>query len=103
MFQGIKPGNLNPENENLKAMLYEKAWFNNTNNNPGTSDQKCHRILKNDCLIFIWSFSTLRSMSRVIIFVVGMVWASLLLLSWGGASETPNQPSISSALEQRAS
>ncbi len=42
-------------------------------------------------------------MSRVIIFVVGIVWASLLLLSWGGASDTLDQPYNAPAIEQRAS
>ncbi len=28
-------------------------------------------------------------MSKFIIFIIGIVWASLLLVSWGGTTEAP--------------
>jgi hypothetical protein len=41
----------------------------------------------------------LRAMLKAIIVVIGLVWASLLLISWGGATEpqTPNQQISSTA------
>jgi hypothetical protein len=28
-------------------------------------------------------------MSKLIVFIIGIVWASLLLVSWGGTTEAP--------------
>jgi len=33
-----------------------------------------------------------RSMFKLLIFVIGIVWASLLLVSWGGSTEVPTGP-----------
>jgi hypothetical protein len=33
----------------------------------------------------------LRPMSRIIVLIVGLVWASLLLVSWGTAETPPTQ------------
>jgi hypothetical protein len=33
-----------------------------------------------------------RAMSRLIVFIIGIVWASLLLVSWGGTTEVPADP-----------
>lgn len=30
-----------------------------------------------------------RAMSKFIVFIIGIVWASLLLVSWGGTTEVP--------------
>jgi len=40
-------------------------------------------------LIFAGDFCMVRAMSRLIVFIIGIVWASLLLVSWGGTSEVP--------------
>ena len=34
-------------------------------------------------------------MMRLLIFLIGLVWASLLLISWGGSSEAQPQPATS--------
>lgn len=34
----------------------------------------------------------LRAMSKFIVFIIGIVWASLLLVSWGGTTEVPTDP-----------
>ena len=57
----------------------------------GESEQaakNCHCGSKNHCLIFARRLGMLRAMSRIIVLIVGLVWASLLLVSWGTA-ETP--------------
>ena len=41
-------------------------------------------------------------MSRIIVLIIGIVWASLLLVSWGGA-ETPQSPTASASYGQKAS
>lgn len=34
----------------------------------------------------------LRAMFRYVVLIIGIIWASLLLLSWGDPSETAAQP-----------
>ncbi len=41
-----------------------------------------------------------RSMFKLIIFVIGIAWASLLLVSWGGSTEVPAALSDTVALER---
>lgn len=43
-------------------------------------------------LIFADSFCIVRAMSKLIVFIIGIVWASLLLVSWGGTAEVPADP-----------
>jgi hypothetical protein len=54
----------------------------------GQGAKNCHPAGKNDYLIFYGLLGILRAMSRIIVLIVGLVWASLLLVSWGTA-ETP--------------
>jgi hypothetical protein len=52
-----------------------------------TSEAFCNKGLLSDKKLYI-----LRAMKRLLILAVGIVWASLLLISWGGAEDvTPQQ------------
>jgi len=51
-------------------------------------------------LHFTAPFCILRAMSKLIVFIVGIVWASLLLVSWGGTTETPSALAETVALER---
>lgn len=41
------------------------------------------------------------AMSRLVVLILGVVWASLLLISWSGGSEAPDQPGTTASLEDR--
>jgi hypothetical protein len=34
-------------------------------------------------------FCKVRGMSKLLVFIISIVWASLLLVSWGGTTEVP--------------
>ncbi len=40
----------------------------------------------------------LRAMTRLIVLIVGIIWASLLLISWGGAEDNTRQPAATAAV-----
>ncbi len=40
---------------------------------------------KNNLLILSAKFYILRGMARILVLIIGIIWASLLLISWGGA------------------
>ncbi len=43
-------------------------------------------------LILIFLSARLRAMFRIIILFISIAWASLLLISWGGATPAPETP-----------
>lgn len=42
-------------------------------------------------------------MSRILIIIVSLIWASLLLVSWGGTTETQTPPASTASLARSAS
>lgn len=55
---------------------------------------------ENDLLILVFHLGILRAMTRLIVLIVGIVWASLLLISWGGAEDISRQHPAAPATER---
>lgn len=49
-------------------------------------------------LIFLRGFCMVRPMSKLLIISVSIIWASLLLISWGNAA--PSQPTADLTIER---
>jgi hypothetical protein len=54
---------------------------------------------KNHCLISVARWIKVRAMTKAIILIVGIVWASLLLVAWGGPAESHSATASVPALQ----
>jgi hypothetical protein len=67
----------------------------------GKEGKKRHLVRENNFLIQQGLFCILRAMIKIVVLLVSILWASLVLISWGGTNET-GLPRIEPAAVERS-